>query len=84
MSNEKKTDNLKRLSKVVLPIIRKVFPDIVAKDLVGVQPMDAPASQAFTLRTKYDHRTHREIIWDTVHEIEAEKIKAEKEQDSKI
>ena len=80
MSNEKKTGNLGDLRKVVLPIIRNVLPEQIATELVGVQPMSGPAASAFTLRTKTD----KELLWEAVQEIEAEKIKAEKEQDSKI
>ena len=80
MSNEKKTGNLGDLRKVVLPIIRKALPEQIAQDILGVQPMDKPVGKLFTLRTKSD----KELLWEAVQEIEAEKIKAEKEQDSKI
>ena len=39
--------------KVMLPIIRRVMPQVIATDILGVQPMSAPAGQAFALRYKY-------------------------------
>lgn len=39
--------------KIILPIIRRVMPSIIAHDICGVQPMTGPASQIFSLRSKY-------------------------------
>lgn len=36
---------------VLLPLIRKIVPGLIAADLVGVQPMTAPVSQIMTLQT---------------------------------
>jgi hypothetical protein len=38
---------------VVLPIIRRVMPSIIAQDIIGVSPMTGPVSDIFTLRVKY-------------------------------
>lgn len=43
-----------RLPKMVLPMIRRTFPSLIANELVGVQPMAGPVGQAFALRMKYD------------------------------
>lgn len=40
--------------KVLLPIIRRVMPSIIAQHLVGVQPMTAPTGSIYTLKTRYD------------------------------
>ena len=39
-----------RFGKVILPMIRRIMPGTIAQDLVGVQPMQGPAGQIFTLR----------------------------------
>ena len=45
---------LNPFAKVVLPIIRRVMPQTIAQEIVGVQPMSAPVGQVFTLKTRYD------------------------------
>lgn len=41
------------LNKVMLPLIRRVMPSVIANELVGVQPMTGPVGQIHTLRTRY-------------------------------
>ena len=41
------------LNKVMLPLIRRVMPSVIANELVGVQPMSGPVGQIHTLRTRY-------------------------------
>lgn len=41
------------LAKVLIPIIRRVMPALIAQDLLGVQPMAAPAAQVLTLKNRY-------------------------------
>jgi len=38
---------------VILPVIRRVMPTVIANDLVGVQPMTGPVGQIHTLRVRY-------------------------------
>lgn len=45
--------NIASLNKVVLPIIRRVYPNTIAHNLVGVVPMAGPVGQINTLRVKY-------------------------------
>lgn len=47
-----KGDN--RLPKVLLPMIRRTFPELISNEVVGVQPMSAPVSLAFAIRYRYD------------------------------
>lgn len=42
-----------RFKKIVIPMVRRVFPDQIANDLVGVQPMDGPVGLAYALRYIY-------------------------------
>jgi hypothetical protein len=45
--------NIATLNKVILPIIRRVMPTVIANELVGVQPMTGPVGQIHTLRVRY-------------------------------
>ena len=37
--------NIATLNKVMLPLIRRVMPSVIANELVGVQPMSGPVGQ---------------------------------------
>jgi len=39
-----------QLHKIAIPMVRRTFPEFVAHDLVGVQPMTGPVGLAFALR----------------------------------
>ena len=41
------------LNRVILPVIRRVMPTVIANELVGVQPMTGPVAQIHTLRVRY-------------------------------
>ena len=43
----------KQAVKVLLPLIRNVMPSIIANDIIGAQPMSAPAGDIFNLKPKY-------------------------------
>jgi len=40
--------------KIAIPMVRRTFPELIAHDLVGVQPLNAPVGLAFALRYKSD------------------------------
>jgi len=45
--------NVATLNKVILPIIRRVMPTVIANEIIGVQPMTGPVGQIHTLRVRY-------------------------------
>jgi hypothetical protein len=45
--------NISTLNRVILPVIRRVMPTVIANELVGVQPMTGPVGQIHTLRVRY-------------------------------
>ena len=45
--------NVATLNRVILPVIRRVMPTVIANEIVGVQPMQGPVSQIHTLRVRY-------------------------------
>jgi len=69
---------------VVIPMVRRIMPSVIAKDLVGVQPMTAPAGMmgdisagiAPTFTYRYDtdgNRTKKEISEQRKKERKAKK-----------
>jgi hypothetical protein len=47
------TSNVATLNRVILPVIRRVMPTVIANEIVGVQPMTGPVAQIHTLRVRY-------------------------------
>tara|TARA_B100000745_G_C20145543_1_gene392804 strand:+ start:1055 stop:2272 length:1218 start_codon:yes stop_codon:yes gene_type:complete len=45
--------NIAALNQVVLPLIRRVLPGVIANEIVGVQALDGPFGQISSLRVKY-------------------------------
>ena len=43
-----------RIPKVVIPMIRRTFPKLIASEIVGVQPMTGPIGLAFTQLQNYN------------------------------
>ena len=42
-----------RVPNIVIPMIRRIYPQLIAHKLVGVQPMQGPIGMAFAFRAKY-------------------------------
>ena len=47
------TGNIATLNRVILPVIRRVMPTVIANEIIGVQPMTGPVGQIHTLRVRY-------------------------------
>lgn len=45
--------NIATINKVMLPLIRRVMPAVIANEIMGVQPMTGPVGQIHTLRVRY-------------------------------
>ena len=46
-----------RLPKILIPMIRRTFPELITNEIVGVQPMAGPVGLAFALRYRYSGDT---------------------------
>lgn len=46
-----------RIPKILIPMIRRTFPELISNEIVGVQPMSGPVGLAFALRYKYNSDT---------------------------
>lgn len=42
-----------RVPSIVIPMIRRIYPQLIAHKLVGVQPMQGPIGMAFAFRARY-------------------------------
>jgi hypothetical protein len=51
-----------RLPKILIPMIRRTFPELITNEIVGVQPMSGPVGLAFAMRYKYSNDTLGEGI----------------------
>jgi len=45
--------DIARFEPVLIPIIRRVFPNLIAHEMVAVQPMNMPSGLAFAMRYRY-------------------------------
>jgi len=54
-----------RLPKVLIPMIRRTFPELITNEIVGVQPMSGPVGLAFALRYKYDSQPLGDVTTGT-------------------
>ena len=43
----------KRLPKILIPMIRRTFPELITSEIVSVQPMSGPVGMAFAMRHKW-------------------------------
>ena len=49
---------------VLISLIRRSMPNLVAYDLAGVQPMNAPTGLIFAMRSKYTNQTGEEALFN--------------------
>jgi len=52
--NDAYAPNDARLPKILIPMIRRTFPELITNEIVGVQPMSGPVGLAFALRYRYE------------------------------
>lgn len=50
-----------RLPKVLIPMIRRTFPELITNEIVGVQPMAGPVGLAFAMRYRYNSQSLGDI-----------------------
>lgn len=53
MNEETKTINVGSFTKFIFPVLRRVFPNLIANEIVSVQPMTAPVGAVFFLDYVY-------------------------------
>jgi len=49
---------------ILISLVRRAMPNVVAYDIAGVQPMTAPTGLIFAMRARYDNQTGLEAMFD--------------------
>jgi hypothetical protein len=55
--------NLGTFQKFAFPLVRRVFPNLIANQIVGVQPMQGPVSQVFYLGNQRAHKGIKQDVF---------------------
>ena len=57
------TGNLAGYDPVLISLVRRAMPNLMAYDVAGVQPMSAPTGLIFAMRAKYDSQSGAEALY---------------------
>lgn len=71
------TGNSEAWAGVALPLVRRVFGEIVAKDLVSVQPMNLPSGLLFYLDFQYGSNTLNKTEGESIYGATADMTKTD-------
>ncbi len=70
-ANASLSTDIADFKKIVMPLTRRIFPNLLANEIVGVQPMAGPVGLAYALRFRYKNTGGAddmdEIGYNTVH-----------------
>ena len=55
--------NLAGYDPVLISLVRRAMPNLMAYDIAGVQPMSAPTGLIFAMRSRYDNQTGNEALF---------------------
>ena len=53
LKEETFSGDIARVGEILVPVFRRAFPQLIAKELVGVQPLSQPSGHVFALRYHY-------------------------------
>lgn len=56
LSEDSLSTNVGSFTKYIFPVLRRVFPNLIANQITSVQPLSAPVGAVFTWDYKYDSR----------------------------
>jgi hypothetical protein len=56
--------NLAGYDPILISLVRRAMPNVVAYDIAGVQPMTAPTGLIFAMRSRYNSQTGEEAMFD--------------------
>ena len=60
------TGNIAGFDPVLISLIRRSMPNLIAYDICGVQPMNGPTGLIFAMRSRYDNQTGTETFYNEV------------------
>ena len=61
--------NIKGFDPILIGLVRRALPNLMAYDICGVQPMTGPTGLIFAMRTKYDSPTGTEAFHDEANTV---------------
>ena len=59
-------DNVDNFDPVLISLVRRSMPNLIAYDVCGVQPMTGPTGLIFAMKSRYDSQTGDEALFDTI------------------
>lgn len=65
-SSDASTGNIDTFDPILISMVRRMAPNLVAYDLVGVQPMTGPTGLIFAMRARYSNQTGTESQYNEV------------------
>ena len=63
-TNATSSTSIKNFDPVLISLIRRAMPNLVAYDLAGVQPMNGPTGLIFAMRSRYASQTGEEAFYN--------------------
>ena len=57
------SSNLQGYDPILISLVRRSMPNLMAYDVIGVQPMSAPTGLIFAMRARYDSQTGKEALY---------------------
>ena len=63
-ANSTSSTSIKNFDPVLISLIRRAMPNLVAYDLAGVQPMNGPTGLIFAMRSRYASQTAEEAFYN--------------------
>jgi len=63
-ANSTSSTSIKNFDPVLISLIRRAMPNLVAYDLAGVQPMNGPTGLIFAMRSRYASQTGEEAFYN--------------------
>ena len=61
--------NIQGFDPILIGLVRRALPNLMAYDICGVQPMTGPTGLIFAMRTKYDSPTGTEAFYDEANTV---------------
>lgn len=65
-SSDASTGNIDIFDPVLISLVRRSMPNMIAYDICGVQPMSGPTGLIFAMRSRYANQTHTENFYNEV------------------
>jgi hypothetical protein len=62
-TNASANSNLQGYDPILISLVRRAMPNLMAYDIAGVQPMTAPTGLIFAMRSKYDSQSGDEALF---------------------